>query len=208
MKRSLFLLLFLCTPNWLYAYGIADTKYLDSFLRNLKTLQAQFEQKIYNENNTLLEHSQGKMYVQRPNKFRWVYQKPYNQLIVADGERVWIYESDLDQVTVKNLNKALGKTPAFLLSRNRKVDKDFWVRKLRYRKGLMRFELTPKDTQAAFQKMIIKLGRRKTLAGFELVDNLGQKSYINFTRVRRNQRLDRSFFIFTPPAGADIINDL
>ncbi|WP_083234218.1 outer membrane lipoprotein chaperone LolA [Candidatus Marithrix sp. Canyon 246] len=197
MKNSLLLILVLA-PNLLHAED-----FLNRYLGNLATFQANFEQRIYNDNGTLLEKSSGKMYVQRPNKFRWVYEKPYSQLIVADGERVWIYDNDLDQVTVKNMNKALGKTPAFLLSSNRKVNKDFRVRQIAYTRKA--FELTPKDKQAAFKKIRIKFNKYNSLKGFELLDNLDQKSYISFRRVKKNKRMDQGLFIFTPPAGSDII---
>ncbi len=199
MTKSLLLILVL-VPNLLHAED-----FLNSYLGNLSTFEASFEQRIYNDSGTLLEKSSGKMYIQRPNKFRWVYKKPYSQLIVADGERVWIYDNDLDQVTVKNMNKALGKTPAFLLSSNRKVDKDFRVRQIAYTRKA--FELIPKDKQAAFKKIRIKFNKYNNLKGFELLDNLDQKSYIYFRRVKKNTRIDKGLFIFTPPAGSDIIYD-
>lgn len=198
-KYSLLLILVLF-PNLLHAKD-----FLNDFLTSLYTFEANFSQRIYNDNGTLLEQSTGKMYVKRPNKFHWVYKHPYNQLIVADGERVWIYDSDLDQVTVKNLNKALGKTPAFLLSRSRKVNKDFTVKQIAYTRKA--FELTPKDTQATFKKIRIKFDINNNLKGFELLDNLDQRSYITFTNFKKNQRIDEGLFIFTPPAGSDIINE-
>jgi outer membrane lipoprotein carrier protein len=197
MKKSLLLILVL-VPNLLHAKD-----FLNNYLGSLSTFQANFEQRIYNDNGTLLEKSSGKMYVQRPNKFRWVYEKPYSQLIVADGERVWIYDNDLDQVTVKNMNTALGKTPAFLLSSNRNVNKDFRVRQIAYTRKA--FELIPKDKQAAFKKIRIKFNQYNHLKGFELLDNLDQKSYIYFRRVKKNKTIDQGLFIFTPPAGSDII---
>jgi outer membrane lipoprotein carrier protein len=198
-KYSLLLILVLF-PHLLHAKD-----FLNDFLSSLYTFEANFSQRIYNDNGTLLEHSTGKMYVKRPNKFHWIYEQPYNQLIVADGERVWIYDSDLDQVTVKNMNKALGKTPAFLLSRSRKVNKDFIVKQIAYTRKA--FELTPKDRQATFKKIRIKFDINNNLKGFELLDNLDQRSYITFTNFKKNQRIDEGLFIFTPPAGSDIINE-
>ena len=202
MKLNVQLLVLLCWSHGLYA-----NEMLNDFLQGLHTLQAQFEQKLYNEKGDNLETSQGQMYMQRPNKFRWDYQHPYNQLIVADGERVWIYDSDLDQVTVKNLNKALGKTPALLLSRSHhQVEQDFFINQLPSKPDLTRFELIPKDAQAQFDSMRINW-RGKTLLSFELMDNLGQTTYIIFHKVKLNQPVDEGLFIFTPPAGADIINE-
>ncbi|MDM8558596.1 outer membrane lipoprotein chaperone LolA [Candidatus Parabeggiatoa sp. HSG14] len=204
MKKLFWLFLVLgCLPNWLFANEV-----LDDFLSNLNTLEARFEQSLYNEKGDLLEKSQGEMYVQRPNKFRWDYQYPYTQLIVADGERVWIYDTDLEQVTVKSLDQALGKTPAFLLSSSRQIEEDFFVEQLPSKmKGVTRLELTPKDTEAQFDSMRINLSS-KDLLGFELVDNLGQTTLITFRQVKRNKIVEeKGLFIFTPPAGVDIINE-
>ena len=201
MKLRWLFLVLVCLPNWLYAHEV-----LNKFLQELHTLQAQFVQKLYNEKGSLLESSQGKMYVQRPNRFRWDYQQPYRQLIVADGERVWIYDNDLEQVTVKNLDQALGKTPAFLLSSSRRMEEDFFVNLLSSQNGVMLFDLIPKDAQAQFDSMRINLSGKKML-GLELVDNLGQTTFITFNQVKRNQTLGKELFIFTPPAGVDIITD-
>jgi len=201
MKQYWLFILLLCSPNWLYANDS-----LDSFFQGLYTLHGQFEQQLYNEQNLLIEESRGLVYMQRPNRFRWEYQYPYEQLIVADGKRVWIYDEDLEQVTEKRLNKILGKTPAFLLSRARKIEEDFFVNQQPSKKGKTRFELLPKDADATFEKMYINL-RGKTLQGLELVDNLGQTTYITFPRLNPNFSLDEGLFIFTPPAGVDIIKE-
>jgi len=202
MKQYGWVLLLLCLPNWLYAHEA-----LDNFLDGLQTLSGKFEQNLFDENGYLLEKSRGRLYIQRPNKFRWIYQKPYYQLIVADGKKVWIYDRDLEQVTVKTLDNTLGKTPAFLLSRNRKVEKDFVVNQLPSQEnGITRLELIPKKgTQTQFETMRINL-RENTLVSFEFRDNLGQTTQIDFTRLKRNRKIRDREFIFTPPAGVDIIN--
>jgi outer membrane lipoprotein carrier protein len=202
MTRHCLLIILWCLPNWLYAHEA-----LDNFLHGLHTLYAQFEQHIYDDNGHLLETSQGKMYVRRPNKFRWDYQQPYNQLIVADGKRVWIYDSDLEQVTRKSLSNTLGKTPAFILSRKRAPEEDFFINNLpSYRRDVTRLELIPKDAQAQFDSMRLNL-HGKTLLNLELVDNLGQTTNITFRQMRRNPSLSDKLFIFTPPKGVDIIKD-
>lgn len=202
IKRYRLVILLLCLPNWLSAHEA-----LEKFLSGLQTLSGKFEQNLYDENGSLLEKSRGRMYIQRPNKFRWIYQKPYYQLIVADGKKVWIYDKDLEQVTVKTLDKTLGKTPAFLLSRHRKVETDFVVNQLPSKeKGITRLELIPKkETKTQFETMRINL-RDNTLVSFEFMDSLGQTTRINFTRLKRNRRIRDRVFRFTPPAGVDIIN--
>ena len=179
---------------------------LDSFLKNLNSLHAQFEQQLFNETGKQLETSQGQMYIKRPNQFRWDYQKPYQQLIVADGENVWIYDPDLEQVTMKKLTKALGKTPALLLTSNRPIEEDFFVNPLPAKADITRLELLPKDAQAQFDSIRLNF-RGDTLLGFELVDNLGQTTLITFKQVERNQKLEESLFIFTPPAGVDVVTE-
>jgi outer membrane lipoprotein carrier protein len=203
MKRHWLFLLLWCLPNWLYAHEI-----LDNFLQDLETLLAQFEQELYNEKGVSLEESsQGRMHMQRPDKFRWEYQKPYVQLIVADGKKVWVYDKDLEQVTVRSMDKALGKTPALILSSNRKIEEDFLVKKLPSPRGYTRFELVPKDKEEAqFDSMYINVDG-KVLLSLELVDNLGQTTVIFFNKVRRNHKLKPMLFKFTPPAGVDIIKD-
>ncbi len=179
---------------------------LDSFLKQFSTMQGQFKQSLFNEQGTLLEKSEGKVYIQRPNQFRWEYQQPYNQLIIADGNKIWIYDSDLEQITVKKLNDALGKTPAFLFSSDSNVTKDFFVNQLPVEKGSTRFELIPRNDQNQFDSMRIDI-KAESLLGFELVDNLGQTTYITFEAMQNNQKLDKDLFIFTPPAGVDIIRE-
>lgn len=179
---------------------------LDNFLKDLSSLKAQFEQQLFNETGKLIETSQGQMYIKRPNQFRWDYQKPYHQLIVADGENVWIYDPDLEQVTMKKLTQALGKTPALLLSSNRPIEEDFFVNPLPTKADITRLELLPKDAQAQFDSIRLNL-RGETLLGFELVDNLGQTTLITFKQTERNQKLEESLFIFTPPAGVDVVTE-
>jgi outer membrane lipoprotein carrier protein len=179
---------------------------LDNFLKNLRSLQAQFEQQLFNETGKQLEVSQGQMYIKRPNQFRWDYQKPYQQLIVADGDNVWIYDPDLEQVIMKKLNRALGKTPALLLSSDRPIAEDFFVNSLPAKADITRLELLPKDAQAQFDSIRLNL-RGETLLGFELVDNLGQTTLITFKQLERNQTLEESLFIFTPPAGVDVVTE-
>ena len=186
--------------------SFATQPILDNFLKNLTSLHAQFEQQLFNETGKQLETSQGQMYIKRPNQFRWDYQKPYQQLIVADGENVWIYDPDLEQVTMKKLTRALGKTPALLLSSNRPIEEDFFVNQLPAKADISRLELLPKDAQAQFDSIRLNL-RGETLLGFELVDNLGQTTLITFKKIERNQKLEESLFIFTPPAGVDVVTE-
>ncbi|MBE9562804.1 MAG: outer membrane lipoprotein chaperone LolA [Proteobacteria bacterium] len=186
--------------------SVFANKMLDEFLKQLDTMQGQFKQSLFSEQGNLLEKTQGKMYAQRPNQFRWEYKKPYEQLIVADGEKIWIHDNDLEQVTVKKLSTTLGQTPAFLFSSGENIEKDFFINQLPIEKGLMRFELIPTNAENQFDSMRIDI-KDKSLVGLELVDNLGQVTHIIFEQIQNNQKLDKDLFIFTPPAGVDIISE-
>jgi len=179
---------------------------LDNFLDNLQTLHAQFEQQQFSETGKLLEISKGEVYVKRPGKFRWEYQTPYDQLIVADGKSVWIYDKDLEQVTIKSLNNALGKTPALLLSADEKVDKNFFVVDLPPQGNLTRLLLRPKSEEAQFKSIQLNL-QGYVLSGLELKDNFGQTTTISFKQVNKNLAFKEDLFMFKPPPGTDIIEN-
>jgi len=203
LKRSGWLLLFfvLSPATW------ANTT-INQFLAEFKTLHAQFKQELYNEHGALLETSHGEVYIQRPNRFRWDYKKPYEQLIVADGKKVWVYDVDLEQVSVRSLKKTLGKTPAILLSSQTKVEEDFIVTVLHSNEeGVKRFELAPKELEAQFDSIRLSL-QNNHLKSFELVDNLGQLTFITFSKEQHNIPVDKELFEFFPPAGVDIVEEL
>ncbi len=201
MTRYRLFVLLACLPQILYAHEVLDT-----FLKDLHSLHAQFEQTLYEENGEALETSKGELYMQRPNKFRWIYKIPYNQLIVADSKRVWVYDIDLEQVTSKPINKALGQTPAFLLSRTTPIETDFRINELSSRSGFTRLELIPKNTQAQFATIRLKL-KGKKLVHFELKDNFGQTTLITFRKLIRNPKLNSRLFRFKVPAGVDLIKE-
>jgi len=183
---------------------------LEIFLNQLNTLYGRFEQKLYSETGELLEISRGELFIERPDRFRWDYQTPYQQQIIADGTRIWIYEPDLEQVTVKPMDKALDKTPAQLLSSSHtRLADNFTVKPLpadpntQYRK---QFEVVPKATDSQFVRLHISL-YRNDLETFELLDNLGQTTLITFSHTRRNENFAKGLFRFSPPAGTDVIMD-
>lgn len=198
---QLFIFSILYFPTLLWANPI-----LDNFLDNLQTLHARFEQRQFSETGKLLEISKGEVYVKRPGKFRWEYQSPYDQLIVADGRSVWIYDKDLEQVTIKNLNDALGKTPALLLSADGKVDNNFFIVNLPPQGNLTRLLLKPKSEEAQFASIQMNL-QDNILSGLELKDNFGQTTFISFMQVNKNLAFQDDLFAFKPPSGTDIIEN-
>lgn len=207
MHRPLTLLLL---AAGLFAAGnspaAGDADRLKAFLNGLSTLEADFHQSLYDENLNELEQSRGAFLLSRPDRFRWDYRQPEAQLIVADGEKVWIYDRDLSQVTVRKLGTALGATPATLLSSDAPVETNFEVSALNPSGGLDWIGLKPRLSDTGFA--YIRLGfRGNALELMELIDNFGQLTRVEFKNVKRNTRIDPASFKFDPPKGVDIIGD-
>jgi outer membrane lipoprotein carrier protein len=142
----------------------------------------------------------------RPGRFRWTYAKPVDQLIVGDGQRVWIYDRDLNQVTVRRLSKALGSTPAALLAGSSDVEKAFDLSEAGQRDGLEWLEAKPKDREAGFER--IRMGFDTAgVRAMELTDNFGQTTLLRFTNLLRNPKVDAADFRFEPPKGADVLGE-
>lgn len=179
---------------------------LQRFLDEVQTLRADFRQTVLDEQGERLQSSSGTMYLQRPDRFRWEYREPYPQLIVADGRRVWIYDRDLEQVTVRSLGEAVGSSPAQLLSSGRPLQESFRIEDQGEREGLAWIALEPRDADATFSR--VRLGfDGGHLTAMELRDNFGQLTRVRFSAVETNLTLDPGLFEFTPPPGVDVIGD-
>jgi len=177
------------------------------FISETLTARGQFEQKIFDHNRKLLQESRGVLAFSRPGKFRWTYVKPYAQLIVGDGSRVWIYDEDLKQVTVKKLDQALGSTPAALLAGNNEAMRAFRLSDKGAKDGLEWLEALPRDKEGSFEKIRMAFGS-SGLKVMELVDSFGQTTVLRFTALERNPKLDPGLFRFSPPKGADVMGDV
>ena len=145
---------------------------LHRFLDSMKTLRADFAQIVVAKNGKKSQQSTGVMSFSRPGKFRWQIEKPYSQLLVGDGQKVWIYDQDLRQVTVKKVDAALGSTPAALLVGGNALEKNFTLREIGERDGLEWLEATPKSADSGFEKIQIGFSG-SDLKGMELFDNFG-----------------------------------
>jgi outer membrane lipoprotein carrier protein len=178
---------------------------IDAYLGSFRTLSANFAQTVRNSEGQPTERASGTLALSRPDRFRWDYRAPYLQTIVADGERLWLYDSDLEQVTVRELESGLGSTPAMLLSGSGRVGDAFESAGVEKRGDWNWCRLRPRDPQSDFESVSLAFDARGELAGMELRDKLGQLTVIEFTDVRRNPSLDASLFRFTPPPGADVI---
>jgi outer membrane lipoprotein carrier protein len=209
MKISLRIALVLWILAASFGAGQVAASSLDrfnSFLSATQAASASFEQTIYDRSKKVVQESRGTLAFQRPGKFRWTYVKPYAQLIVGDGSKVWIYDEDLNQVTVRRLDQALGATPAALLAGNNEVVKAFRLTDLGVREGLEWLEAAPRSKEGSFDKLRIGFGF-SGLERMELEDSFGQTTVMRFTVFERNPKLDAGTFRFTTPKGADVLGD-
>jgi outer membrane lipoprotein carrier protein len=202
--RGRVLLLALCA-----CATFADAATLDrlrAFVRQTQTMHANFTQVVYDGNGRQVAQASGEFSIARPGRFRWTVDKPYKQLLVGDGERVWIYDQDLNQVISRKSDRALGNTPAALLSGREEVEAAFEWRDLPAADGLEWLGATPKDKDAAFREL--RLGfDADGLVALDVLDNFGQRTVIRVSRLERNPKLGAELFRFTPPAGADVVTD-
>ena len=178
---------------------------VDAYLATVNTLTANFSQVVRNRDNQIVDRASGTLSLSRPNRFRWDYQKPYVQTIVADGKRLWLYDSDLEQVTVRALEQGLGSTPAMLLSGAGKVGDAFVSVAVQQQGDWTWCRLKPKQEGSDFEQVSLAFDRKGELAAMELRDKLGQATVIEFGALRRNPPLDQRLFRFEPPPGADVI---
>jgi len=184
--------------------GDAVTR-VESYLASLNTLTADFSQVVRNRDDQIVDRASGTLSLSRPNRFRWDYQKPYLQTIVADGQRLWLYDSDLEQVTVRALEQGLGSTPAMLLSGSGRVGDAFEAVAVQRQGDWSWCRLKPKQEGSDFEQVSLAFDRRGELAAMELRDKLGQSTVIEFGALRRNPPVDQRLFRFEPPPGADVI---
>ncbi|MEQ1485477.1 outer membrane lipoprotein chaperone LolA [Methyloglobulus sp.] len=179
---------------------------LKVFLKVSKSLSADFKQVLINEAGNPTQTSYGVFYLQRPGKFRWDYQKPFQQQIVSNTGKVWFYDTDLEQVTVKKVDESLGSTPALLLSGDVSLDDNYTMEGQGIEGELQWVKLLPKSQDSSFKYVLIGLSKG-TLAGMELSDNFGQLTRIYFSNVIVNAPLKQTLFEFQAPKGADVFND-
>lgn len=186
-----------------HASGIVE---LNKFMSSTVTATGEFEQRVYNRDRKLVQESRGTLAFARPGRFRWTYSKPYPQVIVGDGARVWIYDEDLNQVTVRRLGQALGSTPAALLAGANDALKAFELTDQGKRDGLDWLEAIPRDKESGFERIRMGFGF-SGIERMELVDAFGQTTELRFNGLQRNPRVDPALFRFSPPKGADVVGD-
>jgi outer membrane lipoprotein carrier protein len=177
---------------------------VEKYLAGLATWSADFTQTIDDGHGKVLRSAAGKLYLQRPGKFRWDYTEPSEQLVLADGKQIWFYDKDLAQANVRNADSTLASTPASLLSGGGSVSSQFDIKALPRSGGLEWFQLVPKHPDTDFQ--LVRIGFDKgELASMFLADKLGQVTQLTFTHPSRNATFAADLFSFTPPPGVDVI---
>jgi outer membrane lipoprotein carrier protein len=201
MRSALLLLVFFSAT----AQAAAIERF-KTFARTTQSARANFEQNVVDRAGKPVQQAKGTFVFQRPGKFRWVYDKPADQVIVGDGERVWIHDRDLNQVTVRKLSRALGSTPAALLAGSAEVEAAFELSEAGTRDGLEWLDAKPREREAGFERVRMGFGADGVQA-MELVDHFGQTTKLRFTNLTRNPKVDPSEFRFTPPKGADVLGE-
>lgn len=176
---------------------------LRSFVRDVKTGSASFTQTVTSPDGAKKKTSSGSFEFARPNRFRFAYAKPFEQVIVGDGQKVWIYDADLNQASSRKFNQALGATPAALLAGGN-LEKDFELSSLPDRDGLAWAQALPRTKESGFQSLQVGF-KGPLLAAVEIVDGFGQRSLLQFAGFSANPALPADRFKFVVPAGADLI---
>lgn len=182
---------------------------LANLIAGLSTYQADFEQVVSNESGKQIDFSSGSFWIKKPNTFRWEIKQQFEQLIIADGDHLWTYDKDLEQVTIQNQTRMLADSPLLLLTSDAKglaaafdiilintpdADKDDRL-----------FEMKPKNAESVFESVHV-LFKKNQLTELLMKDNLGQQTTVKFSNVKLNEKLNRTLFTFAIPEGVDVVD--
>ncbi|MBX6419607.1 MAG: outer membrane lipoprotein chaperone LolA [Sinobacteraceae bacterium] len=194
------------------AHADSAAQTLKRFTEGVRTFEAHFEQVQTDDHGRVIATSSGHFWLQRPasgegqGKFRWAYEKPYEQLTVCDGVKLWTYDPDLNQATVRDARAALAGTPAELLSQKGALERAFTLEP--GEDGAARsVRLIPKSQDSDFKSIELQLAADGAPLAMRFSDHLGGHSEVRFSDIRTNARIDPAQFSFTPPKGAEIVND-
>jgi outer membrane lipoprotein carrier protein len=199
---ALTLVVALCGATTVSASPATD---VEKYLNGLASWSANFEQTIDDGHGNVLRSAAGKLYLQRPGKFRWDYVQPSEQLVLADGKQIWFYDKDLAQANVRDMDTSLASTPASLLSGSASVSTQFNVTAMPPSAGLQWFQLVPKHADTDFQLVRIGFNKSGELASMFLADKLNQITQLTFSNSKRNDKFAPDLFSFVPPPGVDVI---
>lgn len=207
MKKTRWLMAALLSVNSLIAAAEdVPVKQLKAFLNSAKSITADFKQVLINEAGDPLQTSFGLFYLQRPGKFRWDYTKPFQQQIISTSGKVWFYDTDLEQVTIKKLDESVGSTPALLLSGDVPLEDNYNIEQQGSDGSMNWVKLVPKSQDSTFKYVLIGL-EKGVLSGMQLNDNFGQLTRIYFSNLKVNQPIEANLFEFTAPKGVDVFSE-
>lgn len=202
MGRSFFALVLIL---FLQDVNSSSLERFQSYLRTTQAARADFQQKVFDKTGKVVQESRGSFSFLRPGRFRWTYVKP-PQVIVGDGDRVWIHDADLNQVTVRRVSRVLGTSPAALLAGASDIEKAFELVESGEKDGLEWLEAKPREKESGFER--IRLGMSTSgVEAMELVDHFGQTTVLRFSNMVRNPQFDAGTFRFTPPKGVDVLGE-
>jgi len=179
---------------------------LNYFSSGLETLLARFKQKVISSDGVVEDTSGGEVWLSRPQRFRWEYGGEFPEVVVADGDRVWIYDVALEQVTVRDQSIAAADSPLTLLTDPARLDEQFEVREAGDASGLQLLELRSRSTETGFERVLLGL-RHNVLELMIMEDAFGLRTELRFEEIQRNPVLDDNLFRFEPPAGVDLLGD-
>ena len=185
------------------AFAESAEQRLNAALKNLDNLTADFKQTLLDEDKNIIQNSRGSLAIQRPGKFAWIYKDPFEQQIIADGKELWVYDVDLDQVTVKPMDSGLASAPIMILMKQNDVGEEFIVSEVGQREYLYWIELTPVAKDLQYTQIYIGLEEGEIRA-MELRDNFGQSTQIVFENLRLGVVHNPATFVFEPPEGVDV----
>lgn len=177
------------------------------YFRQLQSLEGDFVQTVFDADGELIQSSAGRVYMSKPGRFRWDYLEPFEQLIVADGERLWLYDKDLEQVTVRPMGEVLSATPLAVLSGVAPIEDTFSISEPMVSSGLAWYELLPLVTDAEFTTLWVGFSEAGELRTLELVDTFGQRTRLSFDQLVPNTPVASELFEFQPPEGVDVVGD-
>lgn len=179
---------------------------LKRFFNDVHSVRARFNQVVLDEALNTIQESSGTLWIERPNKFRWDYDVPFKQQIVSDGKSIWVYDKELQQVTVRALTGGLGDTPAALLAGRGRLEEKFTIKALDKQGSLTWAQLIPKNKDGGFED--IRLGfEQGKLRVLEMIDGFGQTTRVTLRDAKENPRIEASTFIFIPPKGVDVVGE-
>ena len=179
---------------------------LRQFFREVNSFSARFKQVVLDESLKPVQESSGTLWIERPNKFRWDYDKPYKQQIVADGKRLWVYDVGLQQATVRDLSGGLNDTPAMLLAGKGRLEDKFTIQPLEAPGNLTWVQLKPRHKDSGFDDIRIGFAQGK-LRVIEMVDGFGHTTRVTLDSPRENARIESDRFNFKPPEGVDVVGE-